>query len=135
MVGRESPDLFSGAMGRLGKPALESKFGTVHASLAGPGMSTKGGLMMLRVLRAVKAVAFIAKIVDDGSTGEEERIGASEYITPQPTNLPGSVTTPDGWDIDLHRKLVIVDRHYRQVAGPGCHCSMHERTDCRVTYA
>ena len=81
MIGRESPDVLSGAMGRLGKPALGSKLGVGHASLAGPGMSTKGCLMMLRVLRVVKAVAFIAKIVDDGSTGEEEGIGASEYIT------------------------------------------------------
>ena len=83
MIGRESPDVLSGAMGRLGKPALRSKFGVGHASLAGPGMSTKGGLMMLRVLRAANAVAFIAKIVDDGSTGEEEGIGADEYITLQ----------------------------------------------------
>ena len=67
-------------MGRRGKPVLGSEFGVAHASLAGPGMSTKGGLMMPRVLRAVNAVAFIAKIVDDGSTGEEEGIGASEYI-------------------------------------------------------
>ena len=70
-------------MGSLGTPTLGSKFGVVHASLAGPGMSTKGGLMMLRVLRAVNAVAFMAKIVDDGSTGEKGRTGAGEYITLQ----------------------------------------------------
>ena len=76
-----SPDVLSGAMGRRGKPALGSEFGVAHASLAGPGMSTKGGLMMLRVLRAANAVAFIAKIVEDGATGEKGRTGADEYIT------------------------------------------------------
>ena len=83
MIGRESPDVLSGEISSLGTPTLGSKFGVAHASLAGPGMSTKGGLMMLRVLRAVKAVAFIANIVDDGSTGEKGRTGADEYITLQ----------------------------------------------------